>query len=186
MNVIETALPGVLILEPRVFRDQRGSFVESWQRDRYRDAGLNVEFVQDNVSVSHRGVLRGLHFQHPGPQAKLVTALTGTVFDVAVDIRVGSPNLARWVGVELSGDSLRQLYVPEGFAHGFLVLSETACVSYKCSRHYEPAHDRGVRWNDPEIGVEWPMDQPILSAKDFQAPRLAEIPPESLPQDPSH
>jgi dTDP-4-dehydrorhamnose 3,5-epimerase len=180
VTVIETALQGVRIVEPRVFRDERGAFAESWRADRYREAGLETRFVQDNVSFSRAGVLRGLHYQHPSDQAKLVTALTGRILDIAVDVRRGSPTFGRWVGVELSGDSLRQLFIPEGFAHGFFAL-EDALVSYKCSRVYTPEHERSIRWDDPELAIEWPAEAPFLSPKDAAAPLLAELEPGSLP-----
>lgn len=175
MRVTELRLPGVLLLEPRVLRDDRGCFVETWNRERYAAAGLDIGFVQDNVSVSRCGVLRGLHYQNPTPQGKLVSVLHGVVFDVAVDLRVGSPTFAGWLGVDLSADNLRQLYIPEGFAHGFLVTSETAVFSYKCTATYAPEHERSVRWDDPEIGIEWPTDQPTLSPKDATAPRLQQV-----------
>jgi dTDP-4-dehydrorhamnose 3,5-epimerase len=186
MDVMETALPGVLIVEPRVFRDRRGAFVESWHQDRYRSIGIDVDYAQDNVSISRRGVLRGLHFQYPSSQAKLITALDGVIFDVAVDVRSGSPSFGTWVGVELSGESFRQLFVPEGFAHGFLVLSESACVLYKCSRFYSPSDERSLHWDDPDIGIEWPDPEPILSEKDRNAPRLREFASGLLPPYDKH
>lgn len=182
MRVLDTRLPGVVVVEPKVFRDERGSFLESWSLQRYRDAGLPAEFVQDNVSVSRRGVLRGLHYQEPNPQGKLVSVLRGEVFDVAVDIRVGSPTFGRWVGYLLSEENARQLYVPEGFAHGFVVLSESATVSYKCTSYYDPASEGTVLWSDPAIGIEWPVREPILSAKDRAGRLLHEIPAESFPR----
>jgi dTDP-4-dehydrorhamnose 3,5-epimerase len=180
MRLTEMRLPGVLLLEPRVFRDGRGFFVETWNRERYAAAGLEVSFVQDNVSSSRRGVLRGLHFQNPTPQGKLVSVLHGAVFDVAVDLRVGSPTFAGWLGVDLSADNLRQLYIPEGFAHGFLVTSDTAVFSYKCTAPYAPEYERSVRWDDPKIGIEWPIDSPILSPKDAAAPRLQQVAADDL------
>ena len=182
MNVIETELPGVLILEPKVFGDERGFFMESWNQARYEEAGLPTCFVQDNLSFSAGGVLRGLHFQNPNPQGKLVSVLQGEVFDVAVDIRVGSPSFGRWVGVYLSADNKRQFYVPEGFAHGFVVTSNTALFSYKCTAYYNPNTEGSVLWNDPQIGVEWPIDAPVLSAKDQAALPLREIPTDLLPR----
>jgi dTDP-4-dehydrorhamnose 3,5-epimerase len=182
MDVIETSLPGVLLLEPRVFRDDRGHFLETWRADRYAAAGIRDSFVQDNVAVSSRGVLRGLHFQWPEPQGKLVMALEGAVFDVAVDIRRGSPAFGRWYGVELSAENGRQLWVPPGFAHGYLVLSERAVFAYKCTAYYRPEADRGVAWNDPEIGIEWPVEDPILSPKDSAAPGLSGLDAHLLPQ----
>lgn len=182
MNVVETELPGVLLVEPATYRDERGWFRESWHLDRYREAGLPARFVQDNVSRSHRGVLRGLHYQEPQPQGKLVSVLEGEVFDVAVDIRRGSPTFGRWVGYALSAESGRQLYVPEGFAHGFVVLSEVAVFAYRCTAYYRPEAEGTVRWDDPEVGIEWPVERPRLSARDAAAPALAEIPPERLPR----
>ncbi len=172
MKVEDTDLPGVKLIHPRVFEDARGFFMETWHRARYREAGL-PDFVQDNLSCSKKGVLRGLHFQHPHPQGKLVQVLAGEIFDVAVDIRQGSPTFARWVGVVLSSKNRRQLYIPEGFAHGFCVLSEEALVAYKCTDVYHPEADRGLRWDDPDIGIAWPIEDPILSPKDAGAPRLA-------------
>jgi len=176
MNVIPTELPGVLIVEPRIHGDARGFFLEAWHRDRYVAAGLPGEWVQDNLSRSSRGVLRGLHLQHPDPQGKLVSVLDGEVFDVAVDLRPGSPAFGRWTGVRLSSTNHRQLFVPEGFAHGFAVLSSSALFAYKCTRAYNPRAEVGVIWNDPDIGIRWPMAEPTLSAKDAALPRLRDIP----------
>jgi dTDP-4-dehydrorhamnose 3,5-epimerase len=175
-----TALPGVLLLEPRVFGDARGYFLETWNAPRYREAGVPVDFVQANHARSRRGVLRGLHFQLERPQAKLVFAITGEIFDVAVDVRRGSATFGRWVGAHLSGENHRQLFVPAGFAHGYFVLSEHADVSYLCSDVYWPAGDRGVRWDDPAIGVAWPPGEKLLSDKDRALPLLAhaaDLPP---------
>lgn len=178
MKVTETRLPGVLLVEPHVFRDERGFFLETWQRERYAAAGINGTFVQDNVSLSHRGVLRGLHYQvPPRAQAKLVTVLQGKVFDVAVDLRSGSQTFGEWVGVELSFENMRQLYIPEGFAHGFQALSEAAIFSYKCTDTYSPEHERSLRWNDPEMEILWPIRPPDLSEKDGSAPLLRDICP---------
>lgn len=182
MNVVETSLPGVLIVEPKVFGDARGFFMETWNRRRYEDAGLPGGFVQDNLSYSTRGVLRGLHFQNPNPQGKLVSVLRGEVFDVAVDVRSGSPTFGEWTGVTLSADNRRQFYVPEDFAHGFLVTGGEALFSYKCTDYYDPAAEHSLLWNDPQLGISWPVDEPLLSAKDGSAPRLAELPAESLPR----
>jgi dTDP-4-dehydrorhamnose 3,5-epimerase len=179
MKVIETSLPGVLLIELVTFRDDRGFFVELFQHERYAALGI-VPTLQDNFSRSSRGTLRGLHFQEPHPQGKLVQAISGTIFDVAVDIRRGSPTFGKWEGFELSGDQPRQLWVPPGFAHGFCVTSEGADVLYKTSERYVPAADRGIRWNDPQIGVRWPCEAPRLSAKDAAAPMLREAP--MLPQ----
>lgn len=172
MNRIETKLPGVLIIEPRVFGDQRGFFMETWQQDRYEQAGLPGRFVQDNLSRSRRGVLRGLHYQDPNPQGKLVYVLLGEVFDVAVDIRPDSPTFGDWVGVTLSAENKRQFFVPEGFAHGFCVVSDEALFAYKCTNLYNPAGEGSILWNDPDIGIEWPIDSPVLADKDARAPRL--------------
>ncbi|MBM4374389.1 MAG: dTDP-4-dehydrorhamnose 3,5-epimerase [Deltaproteobacteria bacterium] len=181
MNVIETALPGVLIIEPKVFGDARGFFFESFHAERYRAAGIACDFVQDNVSRSARGVLRGLHFQNPRPQAKLVQVLEGTVVDVALDVRQGSPTFGRHVMVELSAENRRQLFVPAGFAHGFCVTSEHALFSYKCSDLYSPTDEHGVLWNDPDLGIAWPLEAPALSAKDAVYPRLRDVPEGALP-----
>jgi dTDP-4-dehydrorhamnose 3,5-epimerase len=176
MQAIATALPEVLILEPKVFGDERGFFMESFKAAEFAQlTGYDAPMVQDNHSCSVRGVLRGLHYQLP-PQAqgKLVRAVAGEIFDVAVDIRRGSPNFGKWVGVMLSADNRRQLWVPPGFAHGFCVTSETADVVYKVTAYYSPEHDRGIRWDDPDIGIDWPLDvRPQLSGKDRAAPPLA-------------
>jgi len=182
MNAAPTGLPGVLILEPKVFRDDRGYFLETWNAARFAAAGLPARFVQDNVSSSRRGVLRGLHFQHPTAQGKLIQALRGAIFDVAVDIRRNSPTFGRWEGVELSEANGRQLYIPEGFAHGFVVTSESALVAYKCTDIYEPKHEGSVRWDDPELAIAWPVESPLLAPKDRDAPRLREIPADRLPE----
>ena len=175
MNVIATDLPEVLIIEPKLFGDQRGFFLETYQLVRYRDCGINRSFVQDNMSRSSYGVLRGLHLQNPMTQGKLVSALRGRVLDVAVDVRLGSPNFARHVAVELSEENRRQLWVPRGFAHGFVVLSETADFFYKCDDVYSPKDEISVRWNDPAIGISWGVESPSLSAKDAVAPWLSEV-----------
>jgi dTDP-4-dehydrorhamnose 3,5-epimerase len=182
VKVERTPLPGVVIITPVVHTDARGSFRESWQRERYADAGLPVEWVQDNISLSHKDVLRGLHFQHPRPQGKLVTALRGEIMDVAVDVRAGSPTFGRFVAANLSADNGRQLWIPEGFAHGFAVVSGEALVHYKVTQPYEPGGDRTIAWDDPDIGVDWPVSRPILSAKDADARRLADFVPEELPR----
>jgi len=182
MNIEPTRLPGVLILEPRVFRDDRGFFLETWNGERFAEAGLPATFVQDNLSFSKRGVLRGLHFQHPTPQGKLLQVLRGEVFDVAVDVRVGSPSFGLWEGVTLSAENGRQLFIPEGFAHGFLVTSESALVSYKCTDYYRPKHEASLRWDDPEIGIVWPIGAPTLAPKDQAAPCLKDVDPERLPK----
>lgn len=182
MRICETALPEVKLIEPRVFTDPRGFFLETWHQARYQEYGLPACFVQDNVSLSTRGTLRGLHFQHPKDQGKLVYVLHGEVFDVAVDIRIGSPTFGRWVGIVLSGTNKRQLYIPEGFAHGFCVTSETALVAYKCTDFYAPQMERGVVWNDPDLGIEWPVREPLLSARDMRCPALKQVPAEWLPR----
>jgi dTDP-4-dehydrorhamnose 3,5-epimerase len=176
MNVLKTELPGVLIIEPRVFGDARGFFYESFQAARYTQAGIGGPFVQDNHSRSVKGTLRGLHFQEPRAQGKLVQVLRGTVYDVAVDVRRGSPTFGRWVGVELSEAQPRQLWIPPGFAHGFCVLSESADFFYKCTEFYAPDAERSIAWDDPRIGIRWPVTEPILSAKDRGAPRLDDAP----------
>lgn len=181
MQVIQTKLTGVRIFEPDVFSDQRGCFFETWSRRRYQEMGLTEDFVQDNVSFSQRGVLRGLHFQNPQAQGKLIQVLQGAVFDVAVDIRVGSPTFGDWVSVELSEQNHRQLYIPAGFAHGFAVVSETVIFSYKCTDYYSHSAENGVLWNDPDIGISWPIREPILSAKDAAYTRLKDIPAARLP-----
>lgn len=173
MNIIETSLPGVLVLEPKVFGDARGFFLESWNRKTFSDLGLDIDFVQDNHSRSARGVLRGLHYQLNEPQGKLVRVVSGAVFDVAVDIRRSSPHFGQWVGHELSAENRRMMWVPPGFAHGFLVLSESADFLYKTTTYYAPQWDRGIRWDDPDIGVRWPLNgAPQLSAKDQVQPLL--------------
>jgi dTDP-4-dehydrorhamnose 3,5-epimerase len=182
MNVIKTDLPGVVIIEPRVFPDDRGFFVETWQQARYQECGLPGQFVQDNLSASTRGTLRGLHFQHPSAQGKLVYVLQGEVFDVAVDIRAGSPTFGRWISEILSDENQRQLYIPEGFAHGFCVTSERALVAYKCTDFYNPTADNGVLWNDPDLGIDWPTRTPILSPKDSARLPLKAIPLPRLPK----
>ena len=174
MRVEATALPGVLLIEPRVFADERGFFLETWNAARYRDAGVPVDFVQSNLVRSRRGALRGLHFQVERPQAKLVWAISGEILDVAVDVRRGSPTFGRWFGAILSGENHRQMFVPVGFAHGYCVLSESADVAYLCSDYYRPAGDRGVRWDDPAIGIVWPPGEKLLSAKDRALPLLAD------------
>ena len=174
MKVTETALPGVLLFEPSVFEDDRGFFMETWNAARYREAGVAADFVQANHARSRRGVLRGLHFQLGRPQAKLVWVTSGEILDVAVDIRRGSPNFGRWVGATLSGENHRQLFAPAGFAHGYCVVSGSADVSYLCSDLYWPAGDRGVRWDDPAVGVAWPPGEKSLSAKDRALPLLAD------------
>lgn len=180
MKVIETPLAGLLIIEPKVFGDERGFFLETWSRQRYQEMGINVDFVQDNLSFSRRGVLRGLHFQNPQPQGKLVYVLQGEVFDVAVDIRKGSPTFGRWHGVVLSDENKRQFWVPAGFAHGFCVTSESALFAYKCTELYAPQHERSIRWDDPSLAIDWPITEPQVSDKDRLAPLLADVDPAHL------
>jgi dTDP-4-dehydrorhamnose 3,5-epimerase len=181
MNRLETAIPGVIILEPKVFGDARGYFMETFSASRYEQAGIAGPFVQDNISFSQRGVLRGLHFQNPHGQAKLVQVMQGEVFDVAVDVRRGSPTFGKWVGAVLSAENHRQFFMPAGFAHGFCVLSETAMFCYKCTDYYTPACEGGIAWNDPDIRIEWPIQNPQLSAKDAAYGRLKDYPTEKLP-----
>ncbi|GBC64042.1 dTDP-4-dehydrorhamnose 3,5-epimerase [Desulfonema ishimotonii] len=181
MNVIPTPLGGVLILEPKVFGDHRGFFMEAHHREKYRAAGISCDFVQDNISCSVRGTLRGLHYQIRHGQAKLVQAVTGEVFDVAVDLRPGSPTFGEWTGVHLSGQNHRQLFIPAGFAHGFCVLSQSAHFLYKCAAFYDPEDEGGILWSDPEIGIEWPVSDPVISEKDRRLPLLSQCPPEKLP-----
>lgn len=180
MIVESTDLPGVLLIKPEVFRDRRGEFVESWRESEYARHGMRA-FVQDNVSVSGRGVLRGLHLQHPQGQGKLVSALAGSVFDVAVDARVGSPHFGKWIGVELNQANRWQLYVPAGFAHGFQALADGTVFSYKCTDYYAPANERTIRWDDPAIEIAWPIRSAILTGRDAAAPVLGEIPRDLLP-----
>ena len=181
MKVIETALPGALILEPKVFGDTRGFFYESYNKAKWIEAGIDVNFVQSNVSRSARGVLRGLHYQWPNPQGKLVSVLEGEVYDVAVDIRRGSPTFGQSTGVMLTADNHRHFWVPEGFAHGFCVLSEFATFTYQCTALYDPKADAGIRWNDAALGIDWPLSEPLLSDKDGKTPLLEDVPPERLP-----
>lgn len=182
MNILETALPGVIIIEPKVFGDQRGFFMETWHQDRYKAIGIKEDFVQDNLSYSARGVLRGLHYQYPNSQGKLVSVIQGEVFDVAVDIRIGSPTFGKWVGVTLTGHNHRQLWVPPGFAHGFCVVSDFAYFSYKCTDRYSPEAEGGICWNDPDIQIEWPINDNTLSQKDMCYPRLKDVKADRLPK----
>jgi dTDP-4-dehydrorhamnose 3,5-epimerase len=174
MNVRETPLPGVLLVEPRVFGDERGFFLETFSTRAMEGSGIPSGFVQDNHSRSTKGVLRGLHYQLDDPQGKLVHVARGRIFDVAVDIRVGSPNFGRWYGVELSDENLFSLWIPSGFAHGFCVMSDVADVIYKCTALFDASDDRGVAWNDPRIGIEWPAENPIVSGKDQSYEGLSE------------
>jgi dTDP-4-dehydrorhamnose 3,5-epimerase len=179
LNVSQTSLPGVLLLEPKVLTDERGFFMVTYHREHFRAAGIDAEFVQDNHSRSARGVLRGLHFQEPKPQGKLVRCTRGALFDVAVDIRRGSPTFGRWYGVELTDANKRMLWIPPGFAHGFCALEDGSDLVYKCTALYDQSSDRTILWNDPAIGIQWPITAPTLSAKDSAAPPLNAAP--SLP-----
>jgi len=181
MNIIPSDLAGVLIIEPDVFADPRGFFFETYQRRRYRQLGIESRFVQDNLSFSVKGALRGLHYQKKCPQAKLVQVITGEIYDVAVDVRPGSPDFGRWTGTVLSAENKRQVWIPEGFAHGFCVCSETAHVWYKCTDYYRPDDEGGINWKDPDIRIDWPVRDPILSLKDRQFSFLRDLPPEQLP-----
>jgi dTDP-4-dehydrorhamnose 3,5-epimerase len=176
VKVIRTAIPEVLLLEPKIYGDERGFFLESYNKRAFREAtGLDLEFVQDNHSRSRRGVLRGLHYQLPRPQGKLVRALSGRVFDVAVDLRRSSPTFGKWAGVELDAESMRMAWVPAGFAHGFVVLSDAADVSYKVTDYYAPQHERTLRWDDPRVGIAWPLaGEPLVSEKDRRGASLAD------------
>ena len=182
MKVTETPLPGVLVIEPAIHGDSRGFFLETWHQDRYAACGITLPFVQDNLSRSGKGILRGLHLQCPHEQGKLVSVLDGVVFDVAVDVRVGSPSFGRWFGLELASASKQQLYIPPGFAHGFCATSDSALFAYKCTDVYDAASELGLAWNDPDIGIEWPIESPSLSAKDERAPTLAELDRARLPR----
>ncbi|MGB5519615.1 MAG: dTDP-4-dehydrorhamnose 3,5-epimerase [Gammaproteobacteria bacterium] len=175
MKITPTTLPDVMLIEPDVFGDPRGFFLETYHAEKYRQLGIDDVFLQDNQSRSTRGVLRGLHYQLNKPQAKLVTVVTGTVFDVAVDIRKGSPTFGHWVGCELSGTNHRQLYIPAGFAHAFCVLSATADFFYKCSELYSPESEHGILWNDPAIGIDWPLTEVQISDKDAANKPLSEM-----------
>ena len=175
MRFEPTSLPEVILIEPRVHRDARGFFLESYHAQRFAEGGISARFVQDNHSLSARGTLRGLHMQHRFAQGKLIRCTEGEIFDVAVDARPGSATFGRWVGETLSAQSFRQLWVPPGFLHGFCVVSETAQVEYKCTELYHPEDELGVIWNDPAIGIRWPIAAPLLSAKDAALPRLSEI-----------
>jgi len=180
MKIVTCDIPGLVVLEPKAFGDPRGFFMETWNRQRYREAGLDWDFVQDNASFSRQGTLRGLHFQNPAPQGKLVFVLQGEVFDVAVDIRRGSSTFGRWHGLHLSIENKRQFFIPPGFAHGFAVLSETAMFAYKCTEFYSPQHELTLAWDDPDIGIQWPLDRPQLSEKDKRGQRLKDLPKDRL------
>lgn len=180
MNVTRCALDGLLILEPKVFGDSRGFFLETWNRNRYLEIGIPADFVQDNISFSRRGILRGLHFQNPNSQGKLVSCLQGEIYDVAVDLRRASPTFGQWQSTTLSSENKRQFFIPPGFAHGFQVLSDSALFHYKCTDFYTPAHERTLKWNDPALKIPWPITDPVLSDKDTRGVALADLPPEHL------
>jgi dTDP-4-dehydrorhamnose 3,5-epimerase len=175
MEIIQTSLPEVIVFVPPVFSDSRGYFLETYQQKKYAEAGIAKPFVQDNQSYSTKNVLRGLHFQLRHPQGKLVRVTQGSVFDVAIDIRKNSPTFGKWHGEILSAENKKQLYIPENFAHGFCVLSDSAEFVYKCTDFYVPGDESGLIWNDPQLGIEWPIDEPILSAKDAVLPSLADV-----------
>jgi len=181
LKTTDTELEGLLIIKPDLFTDNRGFFTETFQARRYSEAGIKSNFVQDNLSCSTQGTLRGLHFQINHPQAKLVHVISGEIFDVAVDLRPGSPTFGKWKGIVLSGDNRLQLYLPEGFAHGFFVLSDTAYFAYKCSDFYAPEDEGGILWSDPDIGIRWPAGSPIISNRDLNLPRLSSLGPDRLP-----
>jgi dTDP-4-dehydrorhamnose 3,5-epimerase len=182
VKVTSLEIPEILLVEPKVLGDVRGYFVETFQVQRYTEAGIGERFVQDNLSRSSRGTLRGLHLQHPGSQGKLVYVVDGEVFDVAVDVRVGSPSFGKWAGTHLSSRDHRQMYIPPGFAHGFCVRSEHALFAYKCTEVYLPQNEVGVAWNDPNLAIPWPVSQPLISEKDQHFLPLAEIDPARLPR----
>lgn len=182
LTVVQTELPGVLIVEPRVYRDPRGFFMETFHGKKYAAVGIPERFVQDNYSHSQKGILRGLHYQLKQPQGKLIYVVHGAIYDVAVDIRLGSPTFGKWVGVELSSENKKQLYIPEGFAHGFCVLSDIADVMYKCTDYYAPEDEYGILWSDPVINISWRLEgAPVLSDKDKAFPTLSQKPREHLP-----
>jgi len=180
MNVVPGQINGLVVIEPKIFGDARGFFMETWNRRKYEEAGINVAFVQDNISVSRRGALRGLHFQNPNPQGKLVSVLQGEVLDVVVDIRRASSTFGKYEAVQLSSENKRQFYIPPGFAHGFLVLSETAMFHYKCTDFYSPKDEMTVLWNDPALRIQWPIPDPIISEKDAKGLLLKAVPRERL------
>lgn len=175
MKIEETKLSGVLVLTPRIFTDDRGRFLESWNSERYAEAGINGPFVQDNMSVSKRGVLRGLHFQNPTPQGKLVSVISGAVYDVIVDLRSHSQTYGQWLGVVLSADNGLQMWIPEGFAHGFQALADESTFLYKCTAPYSPADEHSLRWDDPTLAITWPIAEPLVSHKDRRAPSFKDM-----------
>lgn len=182
MKIIQTAIPGVVIFEPKILGDRRGFFLETYREDLIKDAGINQPFVQDNHSRSRKGILRGMHYQLTQPQGKLIRVASGSVFDVAVDVRRGSPTFGEWFGTILDDKNMRMLYVPPGFAHGFLTLSDTADFLYKCTDYYHPQSEQGIAWNDPDIDIAWPSREPMLSEKDQSNPPLSKMPMDKLPQ----
>jgi dTDP-4-dehydrorhamnose 3,5-epimerase len=175
MKVFNTEIPDVKIVEPNIYADERGHFLETYKESRYLAAGIGNRYVQDNLSVSYKGVLRGLHFQNPNPQGKLVSVLQGEVYDVAVDLRVNSPTFGKWIAVILSDSNRRQLWIPAGFAHGFQTVSEKAIFVYKCDNEYHQTSEHSLRWNDPSLGIPWPIEKPVMSAKDREAPLLQDL-----------
>lgn len=181
MKIVKTKLPGVIVFEPKIFGDKRGFFLETFRNDVLLDAGIDTQFVQDNHSRSSKGVLRGLHYQMTQTQGKLVRVATGAVFDVAVDVRYGSPTFGEWYGIQLDEDNMRMMYVPPGYAHGFIVLSDTTDFIYKCTDYYHPQSEQGIAWDDPDIGIKWPVTEATLSEKDKKNQRLKEQPAEMLP-----
>lgn len=180
MKTIETGIPGLLVFEPRIFGDDRGYFVETWNKARYAEAGLSEDFCQDNMSFSRRGILRGLHIQNPNAQGKLVSVAQGEVYDVAVDLRKSSPTFGQWYGIHLTSEKKNQLFIPKGFAHGFCVLSETALFTYKCTDFYNPRSEYTLMWNDPDVDIPWPIQNPELSPKDTTGYLLKDLPDEAL------
>jgi len=180
MNVTRSKLPGLILIEPKVVGDARGFFMETWNLRKYQEAGIDAQFVQDNISVSRRGALRGLHFQNPNPQGKLVSVLQGEVLDVVVDLRIRSTTFGQFEAVNLSSENRRQFYIPPGFAHGFAVLSETAMFHYKCTDFYSPKDEMTLRWNDPAVGIQWPIAEPVISDKDLKGLLLKDIPRDKL------
>ncbi len=186
MKVRKTELEGVLVIEPDVFDDRRGFFLETYNQNRYREHAIQAHFVQDNMSFSTKGTLRGLHYQYPMAQAKLVQVVQGEVFDVAVDIRRGSPTFGRWIGENLSDKNKKQLFIPEGVAHGFCVLSDSALFHYKCSDFYAPQHEGGILWSDPDLAIDWPVQSPVVSDKDGALPCLKDISADQLPLFKNH
>ena len=181
MNIISGSMEGLFIIEPKIFEDKRGFFMETYNQKRYNASGINTTFVQDNLSYSLKNTLRGLHFQNKYPQAKLIQVISGEIFDVAVDLRPGSSTFGKWTGFHLSDENRRQVFIPEGFAHGFCVLSEFALFYYKCSDFYQPDDEGGILWSDPDIGIDWPVENPIISEKDKQNHKLSGLTVEQLP-----